>query len=369
MLNRHTVQGELFRTEGDKLRCLACGHTCLLGVGRRGICKVRYNRTGELRVPSGYVAGVACDPVEKKPFFHVYPGSDTLTFGMAGCNLHCGYCQNWSTSQVLRDAEAWASIKPATAEQLVVAAKRNQARLVVSSYNEPLITAEWAATVFRVARENGLLCAIVSNGNGSPEVIDYLAPWLDAVKIDLKSFQEGHYRELGATLDRVKQTLRRFHEKGIWLEVVTLLVPGFNDSADEVRAMARFLAGISPTIPWHLTAFHPDYRMTRVNATRATDLVRACQIAASEGLHFVYAGNLPGQTGPWEDTRCPNCRETLIQRYGYLVRQYRLQPGGKCSVCQTQLPGLWPNRFDGQPISLGLGDSQRRFPRHVNLQS
>src|SRR5690242_18350443 len=178
LLDRQTVVAapELCRKEDDRIRCLACGHRCLIGEGLRGICKVRYNEGGQLKVPFGYVAGVQCDPVEKKPFFHVYPGSDALTFGMLGCDLHCPNCQNFLTSQALRDPIADAPPRPITPAELTNLALRQKARLVVSSYNEPLITAEWAVCVFREATAASLPCAFVSDGNATPEVLDYLRP-------------------------------------------------------------------------------------------------------------------------------------------------------------------------------------------------
>src|SRR4051794_18817649 len=197
VLDQLTTTGELWHTEGENIRCVACGHRCLIGEGKRGICKVRFTRHGELLVPWGYVAGLQSDPVEKKPFFHVYPSSDALTFGMLGCDLHCSYCQNWNTSQALRDAQATGQMQLVTPAQLVGMAQRERARLMVSSYNEPLITAEWAVAVFQQAKAAGLACAFVSNGNATPEVLDYLRPWIQAYKIDLKSFDDKHYRSLG----------------------------------------------------------------------------------------------------------------------------------------------------------------------------
>src|SRR5436190_16553809 len=255
-LDRQTVVGELWRLEGDKVRCFACGHRCLVPEGKRGICKVRFNESGNLKVPFGYVAALQCDPVEKKPFFHVHPGSDALTFGMMGCDFHCPYCQNWVTSQALRDEASVAPFQEVVPEQLVGAARELDARLVVSSYNEPLITAEWAVAVFEKAREAGLLCAFVSNGNATAEALDFLRPWIVAYKVDLKSFDDRHYRQLGGTLAHVTETIRMVRERGLWLEVVTLLVPGFNDREEELRAMARFLVSLSRDVPWHVTAFH-----------------------------------------------------------------------------------------------------------------
>src|SRR6266704_1246147 len=211
VLDEHTVVGALWHREDGRIRCVACGHRCLIGEGKRGICKVRFNDGGQLKVPFGYVAGLQCDPVEKKPFFHVHPSSDALTFGMMGCDLHCSYCQNWVTSQALRDASAVAPVRPVTPAGLVEIAQREGARLVVSSYNEPLITAEWAVAVFQEAKAAGLDCAFVSNGNATPEVLDFLRPWIGAYKIDLKSFDDRHYRTLGTTLDNVLDSIRMVH--------------------------------------------------------------------------------------------------------------------------------------------------------------
>jgi len=368
-LDRRTVVGTLWRSEGDRVRCFACGHRCLIAEGRRGICKVRFVQGGQLRVPFGYVAGgVASDPVEKKPFFHVYPGSDALTFGMLGCDFHCSYCQNWVTSQALRDEASASSVVEVTPEQLVHTAKRTGARLVVSSYNEPLITAEWAVAVFQQAKPAGFACAFVSNGNATPEVLDFLKPWIAAYKIDLKGFDDKRYRTLGGTLEHVTNGIRMVRERGLWLEVVTLVVPGFNDSEAELRAIAKFLVSVSPDIPWHVTAFHPDYKMTGPPATTARQLIRAAEIGVEEGLHFVYAGNLPGRAGQWENTYCPNCREKLIDRCGFLVREYKLTADGKCPKCQTAMPGLWPKAGAAEVNAGGsIVDYYQRAPRRVGL--
>jgi len=359
----------LCRVEDDRLRCLACGHRCLIGEGQRGICKVRYNEQGELKVPFGYVAGLQSDPVEKKPFFHVYPGSDALTFGMMGCDLHCSYCQNWITSQALRDADAVAPIRPVTPGQLVEVARREGSRLVVSSYNEPLITAEWAVAVFREAKAAGLACAFVSNGNATPEVLDFLRPWIVSYKIDLKSFNDRNYRKLGGTLENITRSVRMVHERGIWLEVVTLVVPGFNDGKEELRDIARFLASVSPDIPWHVTAFHQDYRMTDPDPTSTETLIRAAETGAEEGLRFIYAGNLPGRVGTWENTRCPSCGTTVIERFGYLIRGYHLDANGCCPKCRTQLPGVWPGTAGEVRTGNDMIAFRNRLPRPVQLAS
>jgi pyruvate formate lyase activating enzyme len=329
------------RLGGGDVRCHACGHRCLIHEGRRGVCKVRFNEGGRLLAPSGYVAALACDPTAKKPFFHLLPGSDTLTFGMLGCDLHCGYCQNWVTSQALRDDAAGAAPRGVSAERLVGMARECGARVVGSSYNEPLITAEWAVEVFERAKAGGFRTAFISNGNATPQVLDYLRPWTDCYKIDLKSMSDRAYRQLGGVVDNILDTVRMVHERGFWEEVVTLVVPGFNDSEEELRSAADFLASVSPDIPWHVTAFHRDYRMTENAATTAAQLVRACEIGRAAGLKFVYAGNLPGRVGRWENTYCPACGELLIERYGYRIRQMKLGPDGLCPSCREKIPGVW----------------------------
>jgi pyruvate formate lyase activating enzyme len=329
------------RLPDGAVRCVACGHRCLVRPDRRGICKVRFNRGGTLWVPGGYVAALQCDPTEKKPFFHVLPGSDTLTFGMLGCDFHCGYCQNWLTSQALRDETAGVRPTDVTAEELVRQALRQGARLVGSSYNEPLITAEWAVEVFRAARPHGLRCAFISNGNATPEVLDYIRPWTDCYKIDLKAMDDRRYRALGGVWRHVTEAIRMVHERGFWLEIVTLVVPGFNDDDAQLSRAAAYIASVSPEIPWHVTAFHKDYRMTDPDQTSAETLIRACEIGTAAGLRFVYAGNLPGRVGRWENTYCPDCGDLVIERTGYTIRRQRVGADGACPSCGRRIPGMW----------------------------
>src|SRR3954452_4097966 len=198
--------------ERNRLRCYSCGHECPIPEGQAGVCKVRFNQGGKLYVPWGYVGGVQCDPIEKKPFFHVHPGALAYSFGMLGCDLHCGYCQNWVTSQALRDPRAVAPPLDATPEELAADARRLGARVVVSTYNEPLITSEWGVAICKAARAAGLLTAYVSNGNGTRQVLNYIRPWIDLYKVDLKSFDDKHYRQLGGRLEPILFTIRALHE-------------------------------------------------------------------------------------------------------------------------------------------------------------
>jgi len=479
----------------NQVRCFACAHRCLIKDGLRGICKVRYNRGGTLMVPRGYVGALQCDPIEKKPFFHAFPGTDALTFGMLGCDLHCSYCftrdvrvatnlgmrrfadlweqstvdptgdaqrrqppagltttggdarqhkarwifrhdyegelvrvsprllqpfeatpehpvlateapgvdrpdfipagrlttrhfvcvplagtldflavdevtrrpyrgpvfnletegphtylanhavvhncQNWVTSQALRDPGALTEPMDVSPRELVDIAQRQGARVVATSYNEPLITSEWAVEVFKAARPRGFMTAYISNGNATREVLEYIRPWTDLYKIDLKSFRDKNYRSLGGKLENIVNGIQMVHEMGFWLEIVTLIIPGFNDSDEELGDIARFLVSLSPSIPWHVTAFHKDYKMQDPDNTTPETLLRAARIGEEAGLQYIYAGNLPGRVGRYEDTRCPRCRATLIRRIGYRILDDRLTGQGTCFNCQQQIPGVW----------------------------
>jgi pyruvate formate lyase activating enzyme len=340
VLETYTAEGELYeKLDNGRVRCFACGHRCLIADGFDGVCRVRFNRGGILQVPHGYVGALQLDPVEKKPFFHALPGALAMSFGMLGCDYHCSYCQNWVTSQALRDPDAISPPHTLTAEQFVSIALRERAQIVTSTYNEPLITSEWAVEIFKLARQKGLKTSYVSNGNGTPEVLQYLKPWVDLYKVDLKGFQDRNYRKLGGVLQNVLDTIQRLYTMGFWLEIVTLVIPGFNDSDDELRDMARFLAGISPDIPWHVTAFHSDYKMD-ADSTSVRTLLRAAEIGRTEGLHFVYAGNLPRMVGNWENTYCPGCGELVIERSGFYVKRVGLD-SGKCGTCARAIPGVW----------------------------
>ena len=338
-----TVPGDLFAREGGKVRCVACGHRCLIGEGREGVCRVRFVADGVLRVPHGYVSSVAVDPIEKKPFFHVTPGAAALSFGMLGCDLKCPYCQNWEISQTLRDAEADSFARPrrTTPEELVRLAREAGATMVTSTYNEPLITSEWAVDVFRAARASGLMTSYVSNGNGTPEVVDYIRPFVDAVKVDLKGMREEGYRLLGGRLTAVLDTIRALVVRGVWVEVVTLVVPGLNDGKEELRDAARFLVSVSPDVPWHVTAYHDDYRVQGRGSTPVRALLEAAEVGRAEGLRFVYAGNLPSRVGDSETTRCPGCGRAVVERVGFHVTGNHLGAGGACPGCGAVLPGLW----------------------------
>lgn len=344
---------ELVRAQHDnRVLCLACGHRCSILPGRSGVCRVRFNRDGELRAPSGYVAGVQIDPIEKKPFFHAFPARDALSFGMLGCDLHCSYCQNWVTSQALRDESAVSRPNFVSPERLIEIAKKQNVPVIVSTYNEPLITADWAVEIFKLARAEKIACGFVSNGNGTPEVLEFIRPYVSLYKVDLKSFDDRNYRSLGGVLQNVLDTIRLLVSMKFWVEIVTLVVPGFNDADDELRRMADFIAGVSVDIPWHVTAFHPEYKLTDPPRTPVDTLVRAHGIGKSAGLRFVYSGNSPGAVGPRENTMCPSCDRLIIRRRGFVVEENRMA-GSACPACRSQIPGVWEDQPPNQTAGLG----------------
>jgi pyruvate formate lyase activating enzyme len=340
-LRKLSREGDLYERQGDGLaRCQACGHECLIAEGMSGVCRMRFNRGGKLFVPYGYVSGLRADPIEKKPFFHVLPGAATLSFGMLGCNFACKFCQNWLTSQFPRDPQSEAAVRECTPAAIVDQALAAGAKAVVSTYNEPLITSEWAAAVFDEARARGLLCAYVSNGHATRRALEFLRPRLSLYKVDLKCFDHAKYRDMtGGALRHVLRSIEDLKALGFWTEVVTLVVPGWNDSDAELRGIAAFLAGLSKDIPWHVTAYHQDYQLGERDTPPET-LRRAAEIGRGEGLRFVYAGNIPGRLEGLEDTLCPSCGCRIIERRGFTVLADRLQDG-KCPKCSTAIPGVW----------------------------
>ena len=350
-----TVKGTCYTPlPKDEVQCNACAHACIIKPGHRGVCRMRINRGGELWVPFGYVTAAQPDPIEKKPFMHFLPGSIALTFGMLGCNFHCDFCQNWISSQTFKDDAAQVpleAVRKISAEELVSLALRHGAQVLVSSYNEPIITVEWAVEVFRLAKQAGLKTAIVSNGYASAASLELLLPYLDGFKIDLKAFRNTSYRILGGSLQPVQDSIKRAHEAGLWVEVVTLLVPGFNDEPAEIRAAAEYIASVSTDIPWHLTAYYPAYLQQDAPPTTPKQLQEAAAIGQEVGLHYVYAGNRPGKVGSLEDTFCPHCQMLLIKRRGYNITEYHISARGTCEACDTPIAGIWTDK----PEAVKLG--------------
>jgi len=345
ILDRMVTSSELAETLDDQsLRCLACAHQCKIKPGQRGICKIRFNQDGRLMVPWGYVSSLQVDPIEKKPFYHFLAGANALTFGMLGCNLRCGYCQNWLTSQALREegsghlAEYLRKINP---EAIVEYGVQNGAEVVASSYNEPLITSEWARDIFELAGRSDLRQVYISNGFATKEVLDFLGPNLQGFKVDLKTMQASHYRELGGGLQPVLDSILYAYQLGLWVEIVTLLVPGFNDTESELQEMAAFIHSVSPEIPWHVTAFRPEYKMQDKPRTAHQQIINAVEMGYKEGLQYVYGGNMPGSLGKFEHTYCHHCQAVLIKRRGFSIQEYYITPEGLCPECGTKIPGIW----------------------------
>lgn len=260
---------------------------------------------------------------------------------MLGCDFHCNFCQNWDISQAVRDPKAGVLPKEVSPRKMSEIAKELGASLVVSSYNEPLITAEWAVSIFKDARKNGFKTGFVSNGNATPEVLDFIRPHTDCYKVDLKSIKQENYRAMGGKVSTVLETIASLVKMKFWVEIVTLIIPGFNDSDEELKEIARFLASISLDIPWHVTAFHKDYKMTDPDNTPAATLIRAAEIGEAAGLRYIYAGNLSGKIGKYENTYCPSCKKLLIERFGFRILQDLILSNGLCPSCKTAIPGIW----------------------------
>ena len=325
---------------GGEIKCGLCHHACMLRDGKRGICGVR-RRQGEEIVSLVYGRLVAenVDPVEKKPFFHVQPGSMSYSIATVGCNFSCLHCQNSSISQVKIISGGTAPGRIRTAEEVVAAALENACRSISYTYVEPTIFFEFAMDCCRLAKEAGLKNLFVSNGYMTREVLDLLEPHLDAINIDLKGFSETFYKKVcGARLAPVLETIKECMRRGIWVEVTTLLIPGMNDSDDELGDIARFLVTVDPDIPWHVTGYYPSYKMTELPPTPAEILGRARAIGFSEGLRYVYTGNRPGYTG--ENTCCPTCGSSLLTRHGFQLQSEHLQHGC-CPDCATSIAGIW----------------------------
>jgi pyruvate formate lyase activating enzyme len=320
---------------GSYADCFLCAHRCHVAPGKRGICQVRENVDGQLRtLVYGRVIARHVDPIEKKPFFHFLPGSKSFSIATVGCNLQCGFCQNWQISQWPRSAEGAMPGETLAPEEIVSAARRYQCASISYTYTEPTIFFEYARDVAALAKQAGLKNNFVTNGFMTPEALAEMAGWLDAANVDLKAWDDSFYRKVcKARLEPVKATIRRMREMGIWVEVTTLLVPGQNDDPEDLRGIAGFLASISPDLPWHVSRYHPDFEMRDPPATPVETLERAVEIGREAGLRYVYGGNV----GTMEDTVCPSCRTTVITRMGFSVVERNLR-GAACGKCGAVLP-------------------------------
>ncbi len=323
--------------ESGRIQCLLCPHGCVLGEGEAGKCGVRKVLDGELRaLTADKVIALHLDPVEKKPLYHVFPGAPVLSFATVGCNLSCRFCQNASISQFHGDFPPGESM---SALEIVEKARAARCPAVAATYTEPTVFFELAREVGLAARARGILNLWVTNGFLSREARRDLVEWLDGANVDLKSMRDETYRVFcGGRLEPVLETIRDLHSKGVWLEVTTLVIPGMNDSPEELREAARFLASLSTDIPWHVTAFHPDYRMLDRGPTPVRTLVEAVEIGKEEGLRYVYPGNVRIRGGG--DTACPSCGDVVIRRSGFVLESNRVKDGA-CPACGTKIAGIW----------------------------
>jgi pyruvate formate lyase activating enzyme len=322
------------------VRCELCGHRCVIKEGQYGLCRVRQNLAGALKsLNYGAVVALNVDPIEKKPLFHVLPGTQSLSLAAPGCNFQCAFCQNWQISQSPRSGRGidGQAVSP---EQIVSAAKTHDCDSISYTYTEPTVFFELAWETSRLAHEQGILNCFVSNGYLTPAAIEKIAPWLDAINVDLKAFRDETYRRvMKASLQPVLAGLKALVQAGIWVEVTTLVVPGMNDSPEELGDIARFIAeNLGKHVPWHVSRFHGDYQMGQVPATPIETLRAACRLGREAGLKYVYSGNAPGEVD--ERTRCPACGEVVIDRAGFTARKVSLRKGA-CIACGEQIEGVW----------------------------
>ncbi len=324
----------------NKVKCGLCRFRCLIPEGRRGICGVRENRDGVLySLVYGKAVAEHVDPIEKKPLYHFLPGSTSFSIATAGCNFRCLHCQNYSISQAPRELPEIPGFELAP-ETIVRKALAAGCRSISYTYTEPTIFYEYAYETAILANKAGLKNVFVTNGYITPEALAEISPYLDAANVDLKGFSEKFYGEVvHAMLSEVLESILEYKKLGIWLEITTLIIPNHNDSDDELRAIAKFIAEkVGVDTPWHVTQFYPTYKLTDQPRTPVATLRRARQFGLDAGLRYVYEGNVPGEGG--ENTYCPNCSELLIKRYGYFIESSRMEEG-KCPECNCVLDGVW----------------------------
>ncbi len=327
-----------------RVRCGLCAHRCLIREGETGICQVRENEGGTLySLVYGRLIAQAVDPIEKKPLFHFMPGSVSFSVATVGCNFQCTFCQNSDISQRPRD-QGHIEGRSVAPEAIVSAASRYACKSIAYTYTEPTVFFEYTYQTAQLAHEAGLANVYVTNGYMTKEMLDIMAPsgehrLLDAANVDLKAFTDAFYRQqCGARLQPVLDSLKMMKERGIWLEVTTLIIPGYNDSDDELRDIARFIChDLGADTPWHVSRFHPTYRLTDAPPTPAETLLNARRIGQSEGLHYVYVGNIP--TAEAEHTYCPKCSATVIRRRGFQIVENRAE-GGRCAACGAPIAGV-----------------------------
>ncbi|MBW2109168.1 MAG: AmmeMemoRadiSam system radical SAM enzyme, partial [Deltaproteobacteria bacterium] len=323
-----------------KVKCNLCSHRCVVKEGKRGRCGVRENRRGVLEtLVYGRLIAQHVDPIEKKPLFHVAPGSLSYSIATVGCNFRCRFCQNADIAQLPTDRGGLILGDVVRPEEVVEAAVRADCKSIAYTYTEPTVFFEYALDTARLAHEKGLLNVFVTNGYMTAEALDMIKPYLDAANVDLKAFNDAFYRELcGAKRHHVMDTLKRMKALGIFVEVTTLLIPGLNDSEAELKALASFIAGdLGVETPWHISRFHPTYKLTDRPATPVSRIHRAREIGLEAGLRYVYCGNVPGDEG--ENTLCYRCGRPVIERWGFHIAQNRVKDG-RCGACGAPIDGL-----------------------------
>ncbi|MDZ7721849.1 MAG: AmmeMemoRadiSam system radical SAM enzyme [candidate division KSB1 bacterium] len=327
------------KLENQQVQCHLCPHECRIADQKTGICNVRQNKEGVL-YSLVYERAIAThiDPIEKKPLFHVYPASHSLSIATAGCNFRCMFCQNCDISQVkYSDTITGERIQ---AKDIVRAAHDNQCRTIAFTYTEPTIFFEYALDIAKEAAEKQIKCVFISNGFINPEPMKQLAPFLAGANIDLKGWDESFYRKIiGGRLEPVLNTLKLLKQLGVWLEVTTLIVPGYADSEQTLQSIAQFIkTELGPETPWHISRFHPQYKMTDRDATPTSVIKKAVEMGSREGLRYVYSGNIPGDDG--EHTHCYSCGAMLLKRYGFRIIENNVR-NGKCSECGAEIDGVF----------------------------
>lgn len=326
--------------EDDTVGCYLCAHRCVIKSGRRGICGVRENQGGVLQtLVYGKLIARHIDPIEKKPLYHFLPGTLSYSIATVGCNFKCRFCQNADIAQMPADQRGMIIGDPATPEQVVAAALQGNCRSIAYTYTEPTVFFEFAYETARKAHAEGIRNVFVTNGYMTAEALEMIQPYLDAANVDLKAFGNNYYKKLcGAKLEPVKQTLRSMKSFGIFVEVTTLIVPGLNDDPHELAQLADFLVNdLGPDTPWHISRFHPTYRLTDRPPTPTATLLAARDIGMRAGLRYVYTGNVPGQES--ENTFCYQCGHMLIERWGFRIRRYEIE-NGRCRHCRAPIDGI-----------------------------
>jgi pyruvate formate lyase activating enzyme len=327
------------KLEGQDVRCSLCAHHCLISEGKRGICGVRENTEGVLySLVYGKPVSMNIDPIEKKPLFHFYPGSTSFSISTVGCNFKCKHCQNYDISQYPKIHHGKVPGENAAPEAVVDAAERAGCRSISYTYTEPTIFFEFACDCARLAKEKGIKNVFVSNGYTGPEAVKAIAPFLDGNNIDLKGDDAFYKKICGARLQPVLDTIKLMKELGVWIEITTLIIPGYNDSENIINGIIDFILSVDPAIPWHVSQFYPTYELLDVSRTPVETLRWARDTGLKRGIKYVYTGNVPGEGG--ENTYCPKCGELLIERLGYRIRQNRIKKG-HCYKCETIIDGVW----------------------------